>query len=502
MAHMRLGVPGLAMPARAAEPIRPTSSPSSQALIKPDAGRGRVGQDPLADRPVAGPPAGRRRRASRSCSGRWTATRSAVPETTASRAVRSPSPTPRSSGWPPRTSSPSPPTTGTSAAARTPRASSSATSPTRGRARARAARPARASTASPPTASCSPTRTPASDPDVMRETLRQGLRDWQQAARGPPQARRGQGRRTPARLDDRYAAHAAAGRADRQRLHPHPRPRRTASCCRGTLRDGRRRRGGPRPPLADRGRVAGAGPGRPEDGRPVPLPPAVAERIAALPPDRQHARRAADVAARGDPLAETDADGRGGHAGGGPAAAGRLGAAGHRRRRRRRPTAASTSACWATSTTTGRRRRIDRFDVVAVGDHWGEGPFTRGARPGRHAAGRRLRAGPRHARRPRAAAGGGMTGAITWAIEDARPGPGRASIPAPGRRRGGVTSKGCPASRPDRRHDPGRLGGATANCVSYVEPCQKSLPLLSVKNGVAGPDCGEQKKCARHLATH
>lgn len=27
--------------------------------------------------------------------------------------------------------------------------------------------------------------------------------------------------------------------------------------------------------------------------------------------------------------------------------------------------------------------RIDRFDVVALGDHWGEGTFTRGARPGR-----------------------------------------------------------------------------------------------------------------------
>lgn len=26
---------------------------------------------------------------------------------------------------------------------------------------------------------------------------------------------------------------------------------------------------------------------------------------------------------------------------------------------------------------------ITRFDVVALGDHWGEGPFTRGARPGR-----------------------------------------------------------------------------------------------------------------------
>jgi hypothetical protein len=28
-------------------------------------------------------------------------------------------------------------------------------------------------------------------------------------------------------------------------------------------------------------------------------------------------------------------------------------------------------------------RRIDRFDIVAVGDHWGEGTYTRGARPGR-----------------------------------------------------------------------------------------------------------------------
>lgn len=27
--------------------------------------------------------------------------------------------------------------------------------------------------------------------------------------------------------------------------------------------------------------------------------------------------------------------------------------------------------------------RIDRFDLVAVGDHWGQGPYTRGARPGR-----------------------------------------------------------------------------------------------------------------------
>jgi hypothetical protein len=29
------------------------------------------------------------------------------------------------------------------------------------------------------------------------------------------------------------------------------------------------------------------------------------------------------------------------------------------------------------------KKAIDRFDVVAVGDHWGEGPFTRRARPGR-----------------------------------------------------------------------------------------------------------------------
>jgi len=28
-------------------------------------------------------------------------------------------------------------------------------------------------------------------------------------------------------------------------------------------------------------------------------------------------------------------------------------------------------------------KAIDRFDVVAVGDHWGEGPYTGGARPGR-----------------------------------------------------------------------------------------------------------------------
>jgi hypothetical protein len=29
------------------------------------------------------------------------------------------------------------------------------------------------------------------------------------------------------------------------------------------------------------------------------------------------------------------------------------------------------------------QKKISRFDVVAVGEHWGEGPFTRGARPGR-----------------------------------------------------------------------------------------------------------------------
>ena len=29
------------------------------------------------------------------------------------------------------------------------------------------------------------------------------------------------------------------------------------------------------------------------------------------------------------------------------------------------------------------RKTIDRFDLVAVGDHWGEGAHTRGARPGR-----------------------------------------------------------------------------------------------------------------------
>ena len=30
-----------------------------------------------------------------------------------------------------------------------------------------------------------------------------------------------------------------------------------------------------------------------------------------------------------------------------------------------------------------RTRKVTRFDVVAVGDHWGSGPFTGGARPGR-----------------------------------------------------------------------------------------------------------------------
>lgn len=30
-----------------------------------------------------------------------------------------------------------------------------------------------------------------------------------------------------------------------------------------------------------------------------------------------------------------------------------------------------------------KQQKIDRFDVVAVGDHWGEGAFTGGARPGR-----------------------------------------------------------------------------------------------------------------------
>jgi hypothetical protein len=33
------------------------------------------------------------------------------------------------------------------------------------------------------------------------------------------------------------------------------------------------------------------------------------------------------------------------------------------------------------------KKAIDRFDVVAVGDHWGEGPFTRRARPGRQPLG-------------------------------------------------------------------------------------------------------------------
>jgi hypothetical protein len=33
------------------------------------------------------------------------------------------------------------------------------------------------------------------------------------------------------------------------------------------------------------------------------------------------------------------------------------------------------------------KQAIDRFDVVAVGDHWGEGPFTRRARPGRQPLG-------------------------------------------------------------------------------------------------------------------
>jgi hypothetical protein len=29
------------------------------------------------------------------------------------------------------------------------------------------------------------------------------------------------------------------------------------------------------------------------------------------------------------------------------------------------------------------KQTIDRFDVAAVGEHWGEGPYTGGARPGR-----------------------------------------------------------------------------------------------------------------------
>jgi hypothetical protein len=33
------------------------------------------------------------------------------------------------------------------------------------------------------------------------------------------------------------------------------------------------------------------------------------------------------------------------------------------------------------------KRLIDRFDVVAIGDHWGEGTFTGGARPGRQPLG-------------------------------------------------------------------------------------------------------------------
>ncbi len=36
--------------------------------------------------------------------------------------------------------------------------------------------------------------------------------------------------------------------------------------------------------------------------------------------------------------------------------------------------------CIAVNTAT---RSLERFDAVAVGDHWGQGPFTRGARPGR-----------------------------------------------------------------------------------------------------------------------
>jgi hypothetical protein len=33
------------------------------------------------------------------------------------------------------------------------------------------------------------------------------------------------------------------------------------------------------------------------------------------------------------------------------------------------------------------KKAIARFDVLAVGDHWGSGPFTGGARPGRHPLG-------------------------------------------------------------------------------------------------------------------
>jgi hypothetical protein len=34
-------------------------------------------------------------------------------------------------------------------------------------------------------------------------------------------------------------------------------------------------------------------------------------------------------------------------------------------------------------TADGRRTQLWRFDLIAVGDHWGDGDYNRGARPGR-----------------------------------------------------------------------------------------------------------------------
>ena len=191
---------------------------------------------------------------------------------------------------------------------------------------------------SPPTASCSPTRTPARTPTSCATCSSQGLTRVADAC--PSRAAQpgavkvgdlGQGRSA-------LHPHAAGGRPDRQRLHAHPRPRRQGRVVQGHLQ---RHAGGDQAARDHLWLTAAEWkalvPASRRPGDKLPLPARHRRAPAALPPGRQHPRRAADVAARAGPLpADLTLTVDGGRRPSGAAAAGGLGAAGDRRRPGRR----------------------------------------------------------------------------------------------------------------------------------------------------------------------
>ena len=114
-------------------------------------------------------------------------------------------------------------------------------------------------------------------PEVMRDTLRQGLREWNKLA----EERRKPGGTKVADVGKTDALWRAPPRrwTDRQGLHSHTRPGKGRVLSRD-VQDARWREGGPRPPVADRGgvEIARFRPIRKRVTR-SPLPAKIAERI-------------------------------------------------------------------------------------------------------------------------------------------------------------------------------------------------------------------------------